>query len=174
MIQVQKPVKLKIPAGSSIGTKTVKVKVFNTEFGATAPLARNFKLTSTNGSCPGGTVTQLDADALRELTTRFQALYVFPQDPREQLDRAIHAVFDSWTGERAVAYRRINGIPDDWGTAVNVQQMVYGNKGPTSGSGVAFSRNEITGAPDFGCAAVSSSRLPRLTRPFAEFEVFTL
>ena len=63
VIQVQKPVKLKIPAGSSTGTKTVKVKVFNTEFGATAPVARNFKLTSTNGSCPGGTVTQLDADA---------------------------------------------------------------------------------------------------------------
>ena len=62
--------------------------------------------------------------------------------------QAIHAVFDSWMGERAVAYRRINGIPDDWGTAVNVQQMVYGNKGPTSGSGVAFSRDEVTGAPE--------------------------
>ena len=114
--------------------------------------------------------TELDADALRELTARFQALYDFPQDPREQLDRAIHAVFDSWTGERAVAYRRINGIPDDWGTAVNVQQMVYGNKGPTSGSGVAFSRNEITGAPepsgDFlidaqGEDVVSGVRTPR-------------
>ena len=114
--------------------------------------------------------TELDADALRELTARFQALYDFPQDPREQLDRAIHAVFDSWTGESAVAYRRINGIPDDWGTAVNVQQMVYGNKGPTSGSGVAFSRNEITGAPepsgDFlidaqGEDVVSGVRTPR-------------
>ena len=114
--------------------------------------------------------TELDADALRELTARFQALYDFPQDPREQLDRAIHAVFDSWTGERAVAYRRINGIPDDWGTAVNVQQMVYGNKGPTSGSGVAFSRNEISGAPepsgDFlidaqGEDVVSGVRTPR-------------
>ena len=73
-------------------------------------------------------------------------------------------------GERAVAYRRINGIPDDWGTAVNVQQMVYGNKGPTSGSGVAFSRDEVTGAPepsgDFlidaqGEDVVSGVRTPR-------------
>jgi pyruvate,orthophosphate dikinase len=114
--------------------------------------------------------TELDADTLRELTTRFQALYDFPQDPRGQLDGAIRAVFDSWTGERAVAYRRINGIPDDWGTAVNVQQMVYGNKGPRSGSGVAFSRDEITGAPepsgDFltdaqGEDVVSGMRTPR-------------
>jgi pyruvate,orthophosphate dikinase len=73
-------------------------------------------------------------------------------------------------GARAVAYRRINAIPDDWGTAVNVQQMVYGNKGPTSGSGVAFSRNEVTGAPepsgDFlvdaqGEDVVSGVRTPR-------------
>jgi pyruvate, orthophosphate dikinase len=92
--------------------------------------------------------TELDADALRELTRRFQKLYDFPADPREQLQQAIEAVFDSWMGERAVAYRRINGIPDDWGTAVNVQQMVYGNKGPTSASGVAFSRDEVTGAPE--------------------------
>jgi pyruvate,orthophosphate dikinase len=91
---------------------------------------------------------ELDASALRELTRRFQALYEFPTDPREQLRRAILAVFDSWMGDRAVAYRRIHGIPDDWGTAVNVQQMVFGNKGPTSGTGVAFSRDEITGAPD--------------------------
>jgi pyruvate, orthophosphate dikinase len=92
--------------------------------------------------------TELGVDALRELTVRFRALYHFPQDPREQLDRAIRAVFDSWMGERAVAYRRINHIPDDWGTAVNVQQMVFGNKGPSSCSGVAFSRNEVTGGPD--------------------------
>ena len=91
--------------------------------------------------------SDLDVDALRELTGRFLALYDFPSDPREQLRRAILAVFDSWSGDRAVAYRRINGIPDDWGTAVNVQQMVFGNKGPTSGSGVAFSRDEVTGAP---------------------------
>jgi pyruvate,orthophosphate dikinase len=91
---------------------------------------------------------ELDAEALRELTRRFQAFYDFPADPREQLEQAINAVFDSWMGERAIAYRRIQGIPDNWGTAVTVQQMVYGNKGPTSGSGVAFSRDEVTGAPD--------------------------
>jgi pyruvate,orthophosphate dikinase len=71
----------------------------------------------------------------------------FPQDPAEQLRQAIRAVFDSWQGERAVAYRRAEGIPDDWGTAVNVQQMGFGNKGKTSGSGVAFSRDFATGAP---------------------------
>src|SRR3954447_23472346 len=75
-------------------------------------------------------------------------LYDFPQDPHEQLRQAIRAVFDSWTGERAVSYRRMNHIPDEWGTAVNVQQMVFGNKGDTSGSGVAFSRDEVTGAPE--------------------------
>ena len=91
--------------------------------------------------------TDLDVDALRELTKKFQELYEFPQDPREQLEQAIRAVFDSWTGERAVQYRRINRIPDEWGTAVNVQQMVFGNKGDTSCSGVAFSRDEVTGEP---------------------------
>ena len=114
--------------------------------------------------------TELDAAALRELTGRFKSLYEFPTDPREQLELAVRAVFDSWMGERAMAYRRINDIPDDWGTAVNVQQMVYGNKGPTSGSGVAFSRNEVTGAPepsgDFlidaqGEDVVSGVRTPR-------------
>jgi pyruvate,orthophosphate dikinase len=114
--------------------------------------------------------TELGVDALRELTVRFRALYAFPQDPREQLERAIRAVFDSWMGERAVAYRRINHIPDDWGTAVNIQQMVFGNKGPTSCSGVAFSRNEVTGGPypsgDFlidaqGEDVVSGVRTPR-------------
>jgi len=98
--------------------------------------------------------TDLDVDALRELTDRFKALFReqtgedFPQDPQEQLRQAIRAVFDSWMGERAIHYRRINRIPDDWGTAVNVQQMVFGNKGETSGSGVAFSRDEVTGAPE--------------------------
>src|SRR5262249_41067713 len=107
-----------------------------------------------------------------------QALYDFPSDPREQLDQAIQAVFDSWMGERAVAYRRINGIPDDWGTAVNVQQMVYGNKGPTSASGVAFSRDEVTGAPepsgDFlvdaqGEDVVSGVRTPRDLRELRDW-----
>lgn len=98
--------------------------------------------------------TELDTEALVELTARFRALFAehtgdpFPQDPRDQLDQAIQAVFDSWMGDRAVHYRRINRIPDDWGTAVNVQQMVFGNKGDTSGSGVAFTRDEITGAPE--------------------------
>jgi pyruvate,orthophosphate dikinase len=113
---------------------------------------------------------ELDAAALAELTDRFLALYEFPADPREQLLEAIHAVFDSWMGERAVAYRRINRIPDTWGTAVNVQQMVYGNLGEDSCSGVAFSRDELTGSPepsgDFLVAAqgedvVSGVRTPR-------------
>src|SRR3954464_13935541 len=120
--------------------------------------------------------TELDVDALKELVDRFKAIYRehtdddFPQDPKEQLRLAIRAVFESWTGERAVQYRRINRIPDEWGTAVNVQQMVFGNKGDTSGSGVAFSRDEVTGAPepsgDFlpnaqGEDVVSGARTPR-------------
>jgi pyruvate,orthophosphate dikinase len=98
--------------------------------------------------------SELDAGALRELTATFKRLVheqtgeQFPQDPADQLDQAIRAVFDSWGGDRAVSYRRINHIPDDWGTAVNVQQMVFGNKGESSGSGVAFSRDEVTGAPE--------------------------
>src|SRR3954449_1873475 len=98
--------------------------------------------------------TDLDADALRELVDTFKGLYKdqtgeeFPQDPQDQLEGAIRAVFDSWNGERAVSYRRLNRIPDEWGTAVNVQQMVFGNKGDDSGSGVAFSRDEVTGEPE--------------------------
>ena len=92
--------------------------------------------------------TELDVDALKELTAKFKELYEFPQDPKAQLEQAIRAVFDSWTGDRAVQYRRLNRIPDEWGTAVNVQQMVFGNKGDTSGSGVAFSRDEVTGAKE--------------------------
>ncbi len=69
----------------------------------------------------------------------------FPDDPRQQLDHAIRAVFDSWFGRRAVDYRRVHGLPDDWGTAVNVQTMVFGNMGETSGTGVAFTRNPNTG-----------------------------
>jgi len=98
--------------------------------------------------------TELDVDALRALTATFREIFqaetgeAFPQQPRDQLTQAINAVFDSWTGDRAVTYRRINRIPDDWGTAVNVQQMVFGNKGDTSGSGVAFSRDEVDGAPE--------------------------
>ena len=92
--------------------------------------------------------TELDVDALRELTRAFQGFYDFPADPQTQLEQAIRAVFDSWMGDRAVAYRRINRIPDDWGTAVNVQQLVFGNMGDTSGSGVVFTRDEVTGAPE--------------------------
>jgi pyruvate,orthophosphate dikinase len=114
--------------------------------------------------------TELDSEALRELTRKFQSFYELPSDPREQLVHAIRAVFESWQGERAVAYRRINRIPDEWGTAVNVQQMVFGNLGENSGSGVAFSRDELTGAPepsgDFlanaqGEDVVSGVRTPR-------------
>jgi pyruvate, orthophosphate dikinase len=120
--------------------------------------------------------TELDVEALKELTETFKEIYrddsgdEFPQEPQEQLRLAIRAVFDSWLGERAVSYRRMNRIPDEWGTAVNVQQMVFGNKGDTSGSGVAFSRDEVTGAPepsgDFlpnaqGEDVVSGARTPR-------------
>ncbi len=114
--------------------------------------------------------TDLDAAALTELTRTFQSFYEFPQEPHAQLIAAIRAVFESWNNERARAYRRLNRIPDDWGTAVNVQQMVFGNMGDTSGSGVAFSRDEVTGAPqpsgDYlpnaqGEDVVSGARTPR-------------
>jgi pyruvate, orthophosphate dikinase len=123
------------------------------------------------------TDAELPVPALQELVERFQGFYDFPQDPGEQLDRAIRAVFDSWMGDRAVQYRRINQIPDDWGTAVNVQQMVFGNKGETSATGVAFSRDELTGAPepsgDFlvnaqGEDVVSGVRTPRDLSELAE------
>ena len=96
---------------------------------------------------------ELDAGDLVELAGRFEAIYVdatgrpFPQDPRDQLLRAIRAVFDSWDTPRAQVYRRANGIPDDLGTAANVVQMVFGNKGTTSGTGVAFTRDSSTGEP---------------------------
>jgi pyruvate, orthophosphate dikinase len=95
----------------------------------------------------------LSDDDLRELVERFKSIYRegtgrdFPQDPREQLERAIRAVFDSWDTPRAQVYRRANDIPDDLGTAVNVVQMVFGNKGDTSGTGVCFTRDPSTGEP---------------------------
>ncbi|MGH2962861.1 MAG: pyruvate, phosphate dikinase [Solirubrobacterales bacterium] len=98
--------------------------------------------------------TGLDADDLRALTARFKEMFAEQvgrepaREPGDQLREAIGAVFDSWNGERARDYRRINRIPDEWGTAVNVQQMVFGNRGDDSGSGVAFSRDESTGAPE--------------------------
>ena len=94
---------------------------------------------------------ELTAGDLRDLAARFAEIYReesgddFPQDPREQLDRAVRAVFDSWDTPRAQVYRRANGIPDDLGTAVNVVQMVFGNTGDDSGTGVAFTRDPATG-----------------------------
>ena len=96
--------------------------------------------------------TELTAEDLKELAARFKAVYKeamkgeeFPQDPKEQLMGAVKAVFRSWDNPRAIVYRRMNDIPGDWGTAVNVQCMVFGNKGETSGTGVAFTRNPSTG-----------------------------
>ena len=95
--------------------------------------------------------TELDADDLKELARQFKEEYKeklgtdFPSDPKEQLMGAIKAVFRSWDNPRAIYYRRMNDIPGDWGTAVNVQEMVFGNMGNTSGTGVAFSRNPATG-----------------------------
>ena len=95
--------------------------------------------------------TDLDANDLKELVLEFKKLYKkeknedFPTDPKVQLIEAITAVFRSWDNPRAIVYRRLNDIPGEWGTAVNVQQMVFGNKGETSGTGVAFSRNPATG-----------------------------
>ena len=89
---------------------------------------------------------------MKEVIVRFKAVYKdkmgqdFPQDPKVQLMEAVKAVFRSWDNERAIVYRRMNDIPGDWGTAVNVQAMVFGNMGNTSGTGVAFTRNPSTGA----------------------------
>ncbi|QNL44283.1 pyruvate, phosphate dikinase [Oscillibacter hominis] len=95
--------------------------------------------------------TELTAADLKKLAEQFKAEYKakigedFPQDPKEQLMGAIRAVFRSWDNPRAIYYRRMNDIPSDWGTAVNVQMMVFGNMGDTSGTGVAFTRNPATG-----------------------------
>ena len=96
--------------------------------------------------------TELTAEDLKEVIRRFKEIYKekmgeeFPQEPRVQLMEAVKAVFRSWDNERAIVYRRMNDIPGDWGTAVNVQSMVFGNMGNTSGTGVAFTRNPSTGA----------------------------
>ena len=95
--------------------------------------------------------TDLTADDMKEITEKFKSIYKelageeFPQDPKEQLIEAVTAVFRSWNNERAIIYRRMNDIPSSWGTAVNVQEMVYGNSGDKSGTGVAFTRNPATG-----------------------------
>ena len=94
---------------------------------------------------------ELNADDMKDLVRRFKAFYLeqkgeeFPQDPKVQLMEAVKAVFRSWDNPRANVYRRMNEIPYDWGTAVNVQQMVFGNSGDRSGTGVAFTRNPATG-----------------------------
>ena len=95
--------------------------------------------------------TDLTADDLKDVIIKFKELYKaekgndFPQEPKVQLMEAIQAVFRSWDNPRAIVYRRMNDIPGDWGTAVNVQAMVFGNMGDTSGTGVAFTRNPSTG-----------------------------
>ena len=95
--------------------------------------------------------TDLTAEDLKDLVVKFKALYKkekgedFPSNPKEQLIEAVTAVFRSWNNPRAIVYRRLNDIPGEWGTAVNVQEMVFGNKGETSGTGVAFSRNPANG-----------------------------
>jgi len=95
--------------------------------------------------------TELDADDLKKLVDIYKVIVKenygqsFPEDPREQLKGAINAVFGSWRNPRANTYRKLNGIPEHWGTAVNVQAMVFGNMGETSGTGVAFTRNPATG-----------------------------
>ena len=95
--------------------------------------------------------TDLTADDMKEITNKFKSIYKelageeFPQDPKTQLIEAVTAVFRSWNNERAIIYRRMNDIPGSWGTAVNVQEMVYGNSGDKSGTGVAFTRNPATG-----------------------------
>ena len=95
---------------------------------------------------------ELDADDMKTLTKRFKEFYKtekgedFPQDPKIQLERAIEAVFRSWNNERAIFYRKMNDIPSDWGTAVNVQSMVFGNMGSDCATGVCFTRNPSTGS----------------------------
>ncbi|WP_105614068.1 pyruvate, phosphate dikinase [Vallitalea okinawensis] len=95
--------------------------------------------------------TDLTADDLKDVVAEFKALYKeekgedFPQEPQSQLMEAVTAVFRSWDNPRAIVYRRMNDIPGRWGTAVNVQSMVFGNMGDTSGTGVAFTRNPATG-----------------------------
>lgn len=99
--------------------------------------------------------TELDANDMKELVTKFKDIYKqevgeeFPTDPYDQLKGSINAVFGSWFGEKATTYRRLNAIPDDLGTAVNVCSMVFGNMGNTSGTGVAFTRDPSTGTHEF-------------------------
>ena len=99
--------------------------------------------------------TELGAEDWKELISLFKEMIrersgaIFPDDPHDQLWGSIEAVFGSWNNPRAIAYRKLNRIPDDWGTAVNVQAMVFGNMGPDSGTGVAFTRDPATGERRF-------------------------
>lgn len=126
---------------------------------------------------------ELGAEDLKELVVRFKEVVLartgktFPESPEEQLWGAIAAVFNSWNNDRAIAYRKLNGIPDDWGTAVNVQAMVYGNMGAHSGTGVAFTRDPATGENVFygeflvnaqGEDVVAGVRTPRPVSELAE------
>ncbi|MEU6342743.1 pyruvate, phosphate dikinase [Streptomyces sp. NPDC046977] len=131
-----------------------------------------------------GTHSDLDLDAadLRDLVEQFKAVVAketgrdFPQDPREQMDMAVRAVFESWNGERAILYRRQERIPGDLGTAVNICSMVFGNLGPDSGTGVAFTRDPATGHQgvygDYLCNAQGEDVVAgiRNTVPLAELE----
>jgi len=95
--------------------------------------------------------TELTAEDLKELVNRFKAIYrkeqgsEFPNNATEQLIESVEAVFKSWNNPRAITYRKLNDIPSNWGTAVNVQEMVFGNMGDDCGTGVAFTRNPATG-----------------------------
>ncbi|MEI6157226.1 MAG: pyruvate, phosphate dikinase, partial [Atribacterota bacterium] len=99
--------------------------------------------------------TDLDTAALRTIVERYKALYKkttnedFPQEPYEQLRKSINAVFGSWNNKRAITYRKLNKIPESWGTAVNVQMMAFGNMGIGSGTGVGFTRNPSTGIKEY-------------------------
>ncbi len=124
----------------------------------------------------------LTADDLKELIVRFKGIAKgeagrdFPQEPRKQLDSSIRAVFDSWNNKRAVDYRRLYKIPETLGTAVNVQTMVFGNQGNSSGTGVAFTRDAATGANEFYGDYLTNAQGEdvvagiRLTKPIAELE----
>ena len=110
---------------------------------------------STSAITQISTIPKLTTDDLKELVVRFKKLVRertgkdFPADPWKQLDGAIGAVFGSWMNDRAIVYRRKYNIPSEWGTAVNVQAMVFGNTGEQSGSGVAFTRDPATGEKVF-------------------------
>jgi pyruvate,orthophosphate dikinase len=112
------------------------------------------RLAARRRAAGAGSDAELGPDDLRALVAAYKDLIrqvagrEFPQDPLEQLELAVRAVFRSWQNERAAVYRRLHGVPDDLGTAVNVQRMVFGNRGPTSGTGVLFTRDPSTGAPE--------------------------